>query len=312
MIGLVTKSTGSWYSVKFEDKEYNCRIRGKLRLKGLRTTNPITVGDLVSFELEDQQSDQGVITAIEPRHNYIIRRSTNLSKQAHIIAANVDNVFLVVTLDFPPTPNEFIDRFLVSCELFKVSATIILNKMDLFEAEDFREVIDDFKEIYNGAGYEVIECSTISKIGIKQIKERMENKISLFSGNSGVGKSSIIREITENSEIKVGDVSDAHHKGRHTTTFSEMFELSNNTYLIDTPGIKGFGLIDVKKEEIARYFPDLFKHSKDCRFYNCTHTHEPHCAVKESVESGELSVERYSSYLKMLEEHDNDKYRGAL
>ncbi|MFI3262764.1 MAG: ribosome small subunit-dependent GTPase A [Rikenellaceae bacterium] len=311
--GIVTKNTGSWYCVESEDgKVYNCRIRGKLRLKGIRTTNPISVGDNVVFDIETDNNDNsvnGVITKIEPRKNYIIRKSTNLSKESHILASNLDNVFLVVTLDFPFTSNEFIDRFLVTCEVYKVPVTIVLNKIDLFSDEGFKEVIEDFHKLYNSASYEVINCSTISHEGIATIEEMMKGKISLFSGNSGVGKSSIIKVVTNDLNIKTGDVSDSHHKGKHTTTFSEMFKINDGGYLIDTPGIKGFGLIDIDKDELARYFPDMFKHSSECRFYNCTHTHEPGCAVKEAVQEGAIYAERYDSYLKMLENDKEEKYR---
>lgn len=312
--GIVTKNTGSWYYVESEDgKIYNCRIRGKLRLKGVRSTNPISVGDNVLFDIEsdsDVNAYQGVITQIEPRKNYIIRKSTNLSKESHIIAANLDNVFLIVTLDFPYTSNEFIDRFLVTCEVYKVPVTIILNKIDLFSDPAFTEVINEFHKLYESAGYRVINASTITMDGIAEIKEMMQESITLFSGNSGVGKSSIIKVVTNDLNIKTGDVSDAHHKGKHTTTFSEMFKISDKGYLIDTPGIKGFGLIDIEKEELARYFPDMFKYISECRFYNCTHTHEPGCAVKEGVENGNIYTERYESYIKMLDnDNKEDKYR---
>lgn len=311
--GIVIKSTGSWYSVESEEaKVYNCRIKGKLRLKGVRTTNPISVGDIVSFDIEQTNSNteilQGIITEICPRRNYIIRKSTNLSKESHIIASNVDNVFLIATLDFPPTPNEFIDRFLVTCEVYKVPVIIVLNKMDLFDAPEFKEVIDNFHALYNSAGYKIIHTSAVTSEGITEIQELMKDKTSLFSGNSGVGKSSIIKVVT-NIEIKTGDVSESHHKGKHTTTFSEMFKLDDGGYLIDTPGIKGFGLIDINKDELARYFPDMFKYISECKFYNCTHTHEPGCAVKRAVESGDIFAERYNSYLKMLEQENDSRYR---
>ncbi|MFI3268475.1 MAG: ribosome small subunit-dependent GTPase A, partial [Rikenellaceae bacterium] len=251
----------------------------------------------------------GVITKIEPRKNYIIRKSTNLSKESHILASNLDNVFLVVTLDFPFTSNEFIDRFLVTCEVYKVPVTIVLNKIDLFSDEGFKEVIEDFHKLYDSAGYKVINCSTITHEGISTIEEMMKGKITLFSGNSGVGKSSIIKVVTNDLNIKTGDVSDSHHKGKHTTTFSEMFKINDGGYLIDTPGIKGFGLIDIEKDELARYFPDMFKYSSECRFYNCTHTHEPGCAVKDAVQEGLIYAERYDSYLKMLENDKEEKYR---
>ena len=310
MQGIVIKSTGSWYTVEAVSGElYRCRIRGRLRLKGVRTTNPVTVGDKIRFEYEGApETMQGVITAIEPRKNYIIRKSTNLSKETHIIAANIDNAFLVATLDFPPTNNEFIDRFLVTCEVYKIPATILLNKTDLFPKDLFGEIIDDFHHTYNNAGYKVIDVSAKDGTGINEVKEMLNGKISLFSGNSGVGKSSLIKAIAPELSIRIGNISDYHHKGKHTTTFSEMFKIADNSYLIDTQGIKGFGLVDLEKGEIARYFPDLFAYVPQCRFYNCTHTHEPHCAVKEAVEKGLIPPERYDSYLKMLEDN-NEKYR---
>lgn len=310
MIGIVVKNTGSWYDVESDGVLYGCRVRGKLRLKGVRTTNPIAVGDIVEFEREgDGELTHGVITNITPRRNYIIRRSTNLSKEAHIIAANVDNVFLIVTLDFPQTPCEFIDRFLVTCEMYKVPVTIVMNKMDLFADNAFREVIDEFKQMYTEAGYEVLEVSALNRMEITDIETRIIGKVSLFSGNSGVGKSTIIKTVTNDLNIKTGDVSLSHNKGKHTTTFSEMFKIDVGGYLVDTPGIKGFGLVDIDKSEVARYFPDLFKYASECRFYNCIHTHEPGCAVKTAVENGALSAERYSSYLKILNEESESKYR---
>lgn len=306
--GIVRKNTGSWYLV--EDRAtgmiYACRIRGKFRLKGIRTTNPLSVGDHVDFE--EESSNTGVITHIHERRNYIIRRSSNLSKEAHVIAANVDYVFLIVTLDFPMTSNEFIDRFLVTCEAYKVPVIIVLNKMDLFRKEEFRPVIDEFVRIYESAGYKVIEASALDGTGLEEIAERMKGHVSLFSGNSGVGKSTLILAIVPGLDIRIGEISEYHKRGKHTTTFSEMYKVDEDTYIIDTPGIKGFGLIDFKKEEISRYFPDLFKYTGNCQYYNCTHVHEPGCAVKCAVEGGFIASERYVSYLKMIGETD-DKYR---
>lgn len=305
MKGIVIKSTGSWYNVETEEGNViKCRLRGRLRLDGIRTTNPITVGDMVIFETEDEG---GVITSLEARRNYIIRRSTNLSKEAHIIAANIDTLFLVTTLDFPAVSLEFIDRFLITAEMYHVPVVILLNKTDLFRDEVFKPYLDDFHRIYEAAGYEVVDCSGLEKQGLERVKELMKGRVSLFSGNSGVGKSTIINAVAPFVNARVGDISSAHFKGRHTTTFSEMYKLPEGGYLIDTPGIKGFGLIDIEAEEVARYMPDLFRFSENCRFYNCTHTHEPGCAVKEAVESGELSAERYESYLKIMEK--DDKYR---
>ncbi len=283
--------------------EVVCTIKGRFRLNNIRTTNPIAIGDYVTFET-NESTGSSVITAIEQRSNYIIRRSTNLSKESHIIASNVDNVFLVVTLVSPTTSYEFIYRFLVTCELYKVDVTIVLNKIDIFE----EEAVEEFLDNYFLAGYEVICCSTVTGQGIDDIAERMRGKKSLFSGNSGVGKSSIIKCLAPSFDIKVGDISLSHSKGRHTTTFSQMIKLESETYLIDTPGIKGFGILELDNSEVARYFPDLFCHIDKCQFYNCTHTHEPKCEVKRLVEEGEISWHRYNSYLKILED-GKDKYR---
>lgn len=308
MRGVVVKSTGSWYEVECDDGlSLRCRLRGRLRLEGVRTTNPLAVGDTVTLEKEGDDGNRGVITSLEPRRNYIIRRSTNLSKEAHIIASNIDTLFLVATLDFPPVSLEFIDRFLVTARVYRVPVVIVLNKMDLFDGEEFRPVVDNFRSIYERAGYTVVECSAREERGIEAVKEMMKGGVSLFSGNSGVGKSTLVNAVAPHVGARVGDISAAHLKGRHTTTFSEMFKLPEGGYIIDTPGIKGFGLIDIEPEEVARYMPDLFGFSEGCRFYNCTHTHEPGCAVKAAVESGELSAERYSSYLKMVEK--DEKYR---
>ncbi len=305
--GLVVKNSSNSYIVEDIESgnEVTCSIKGKFRLNNIRTTNPLAVGDYVDYETVEA-TGSSVVVAIEPRNNYIIRRSTNLSKESHIIASNVDNVFLVVTLHSPPTSYEFIDRFLVTCELYKVDVVILLNKVDLYDEEE----IEDFIYNYKLAGYDVVLCSTVTGEGIEGVADMMRGKKSLFSGNSGVGKSSIIKALAPSFDIKVGDISLSHSKGKHTTTFSQMFKLASDTYLIDTPGIKGFGILDLKNEEVARYFPDLFKHIDKCQFYNCTHTHEPKCEVKRMVEEGEISAHRYYSYLKILEdENGKDKYR---
>lgn len=303
--GIVVKNSSNSYIVENLEtaQEVVCSIKGRFRLDNIRTTNPVAIGDEVEYET-DPATGSSVIYAISPRRNYIIRRSTNLSKESHIIAANVDNVFLVVTLKHPTTNYEFIDRFLVTCEIYHIAVTIILNKIDLYTDEEITEFVDNYKL----AGYKVILTSTLLKKGTNEVAEMMKGKKSLFSGNSGVGKSSIINDISPLKDVKTGDISMSHHKGRHTTTFSQMFKLGDGTYLIDTPGIKGFGIVDIKNEELARYFPDLFAHIKDCRFYNCTHTHEPDCQIKKMVEEGVISIERYNSYLKILEDAKN-KYR---
>ncbi len=303
----VVKHTGSQYLVSNlpEWDVKTCVLKGKLRLKGSSTTNPIAVGDRVLYEKEGDS--RGVITEVLPRRNYIIRKSTNLSRQAHIIAANLDQVFLLVTLSFPETKFEFIDRFLVTCEAYKIPVKIILNKIDLFENVN-NAIVDDFKQIYNiSAGYQIIETSGKMGINTKQIREECNGKVSLFSGISGVGKSSLINALDPQLTLRTGDISDYHRQGKHTTTFYEIHPLYSGGFIIDTPGIKGFGLIEMEREELSHYFPEMLRLLDNCRFAPCTHTHEPDCAVKRGVEQGEITEERYVSYLSMLEEED--KYR---
>ena len=345
----VVKHTGSHYMLA-QLPQWNlfpAVLRGKIRLKGSSATNPVAVGDRVTFEAdlpEEAFSGEGqievdggrkvfmeymglespaAITAVTPRSNYIIRRSTNLSRQSHIIAANLDRAFLVVTLDFPQVKLPFLDRLLVTCEVYNVPATIILNKCDLYgpEHEDMKAA---FHEIYEGAGYPVIDVSAYTGEGVDRLRDIVSGKmlpdgtpnmeynpsrptVSLFSGVSGVGKSSLIKALDPALEPRVGEISDAHEQGRHTTTFYEMYSLASGGFIVDTPGLRGFGLVDLKKEEIALYFPEMLKAAQDCRFTPCTHTHEPGCAVKEAVENGEISYDRYSSYLGMLDEEG--KYR---
>ncbi len=312
MKAIVIKGTGSWYKVEELTTHdiYNCRIRGKMRMAGIRSTNPITVGDIVNFDVEEIEKDLvGVISSVEKRKNYVIRRAINLSKESHIIAANVDMAYLVATIDFPITNTEFIDRFIVSCEMYKVPVTIVLNKIDLFQHEEYREYLNEFKAPYLAAGYNVVEVSAIKGTGIQELNDLMSDNISLFSGNSGVGKSTLINALVPGLNIKSAEISDYHKKGKHTTTFSEMFKIGDNKYLVDTPGIKGFGLLNVSKEELSMYMPDLFSRSRECGFANCTHTHEPKCAVKTAVKNGELSSVRYDSYIKMIDDLNEDKYR---
>ena len=303
LLGLVLKSTGSWYEVLADGVRYQCRIRGKLRLKGVRSTNPVVVGDWVKFEADEQGGY--VISAIEPRHNYIIRRASNLSKESHIIAANIDQALLVVTLFSPETALEFVDRFLVTCEAYKVPVTILLAKIDL--ARQHPEAVEEFYSIYEKAGYKIVEVSATEGEGIETVRELLRGKTTLLSGNSGVGKSTLVAAVEQGLDIKTGEISQSHHKGKHTTTFSTMYPLAEGGYIIDTPGIKGFGLIDIDDAELAHYFPEMMRYLPECRFYNCSHTHEPHCAVVEAVQRGEIAYPRYESYLKIMDE--DDKYR---
>ncbi len=311
----VIKHTGSHYLLSElpEWRLFSATVRGRLRLKESSATNPLAVGDLVEYELPvDEQGEptgSGAIKSILPRKNYIIRKSSNLSRQAHIIAANIDKAYLVVTLDFPETKWAFIDRFLTTCEAYRVPVKILLNKMDLY-GEEHEELLRYFKHVYNGAGYQIMELSVLNGSGIEELREECrssEVRISLFSGISGVGKSSLIKALDPSLSPKIAEISDYHLQGRHTTTFYEMHRLESGGYIIDTPGLRGFGLIDVAPEEVSTYFPEMLKVMDNCKFMPCTHTHEPDCAVKDAVDAGEISPERYNSYLGMLEE--GGKYR---
>ena len=311
MHGLVIKNTGSWYIVKTDDgKEINCKIKGNFRLKGIRTTNPVAVGDTVS--ILPNNDGTAFITAIDERKNYIIRRSSNLSKEAHIIAANVDQALLIVTLAHPITSTTFVDRFLATAEAYRIPSTIVVNKIDLLCDDEDKEYLDAWCYLYRSIGYNVIEVSAATGDGIDKLKETLENKITLLSGNSGVGKSTIINQIIPGLNLRTAEISTTHDTGMHTTTFSEMFPLPQGGYLIDTPGVKGFGTIDFDRHEVAHFFPEIFKISKDCRFGNCTHTHEPGCAVLTAVEDALISQSRYNSYLSILEDSSDDKYRKAF
>lgn len=302
--GIVIKSTGSWYMVRLESgKVAECRIRGKLRLKGVRTTNPVAVGDVVTVE---EGGEGSVITAIEPRRNYIIRKSTNLSKEAHILASNVDQAVLVVTVNHPVTSTVFIDRFLVTAEAYAIPAVLVFNKRDLYDEED-ELMLGGLKAIYERAGYPCYEVSTLTGEGLEAVGRLLKDRVSVLAGLSGVGKSSLINRIEPGLGLKTAAISDAHDAGRHTTTFAEMFPLTQGGYIIDTPGVRSFGMVDMKREEISHFFPEIFERAGECRFYNCTHTHEPGCAVADAVEAGEISESRYASFLSMLEE--SGKYR---
>ncbi len=306
----VVKHTGSHYMLSMlpEWDLFPAVLRGKIRLKGSSATNPVAVGDVVSFEADGNVSleNPAVITAVSPRRNYIIRKSTNLSRQSHIIAANLDRAFIIATIDFPEIKLPFLDRLLVTCEVYNVPVTIVLNKVDLYR-ESHAEMLRAFHEIYEGAGYEVMEVSALTGEGVDALREACRGCLSLFSGVSGVGKSSLIKALDPSLEPRIGEISDVHLQGKHTTTFYEMYSLASGCFIVDTPGLRGFGLVDLEKEEIAKYFPEMLRVADDCRFAPCTHTHEPGCAVKEAVEAGEISYDRYSSYLGMIEEEG--KYR---
>ena len=297
----VVRATGSWYDVLHDGETVRCRIRGRLRLKGVRSTNPVVVGDEVACEA-DEGGDY-VIADILPRLNYVIRRASNLSKESHIIAANVDQALLMASLRSPETPTEFVDRFLVTCEAYKVPVTILLSKLDLQDAE----AVAEFRAVYEGAGYRVLEVSVREGRGVEEVRELLAGRTTLVSGNSGVGKSTLIQAIDPSLDIRTGEISESHHKGRHTTTFSTMYPLAGGGAVIDTPGIKGFGLIDIDEAELWHYFPEMMRVAPACRFYNCNHTHEPGCAVTEAVKAGEIAWPRYESYLKIRDE--DEKYR---
>ena len=297
----VVRATGSWYDVLHDGETVRCRIRGRLRLKGVRSTNPVVVGDEVACEA-DEGGDY-VIADILPRRNYVIRRASNLSKESHIIAANVDQALLMASLRSPETPTEFVDRFLVTCEAYKVPVTILLSKLDLQDAE----AVAEFRAVYEGAGYRVLEVSVREGRGVEEVRELLAGRTTLVSGNSGVGKSTLIQAIDPSLDIRTGEISESHHKGRHTTTFSTMYPLAGGGAVIDTPGIKGFGLIDIDEAELWHYFPEMMRVAPACRFYNCTHTHEPGCEVTEAVKAGEIAWPRYESYLKIRDE--DEKYR---
>ena len=297
----MVRATGSWYDVLHDGETVSCRIRGRLRLKGVRSTNPVVVGDEVACEA-DEGGDY-VIADILPRRNYVIRRASNLSKESHIIAANVDQALLMASLRSPETPTEFVDRFLVTCEAYKVPVTILLSKLDLQDAE----AVAEFRAVYEGAGYRVLEVSVREGRGVEEVRELLAGRTTLVSGNSGVGKSTLIQAIDPSLDIRTGEISESHHKGRHTTTFSTMYPLAGGGAVIDTPGIKGFGLIDIDEAELWHYFPEMMRVAPACRFYNCTHTHEPGCAVTEAVKAGEIAWPRYESYLKIRDE--DEKYR---
>ncbi len=317
MKGLVIRNTGYSYTVKAEDGNiFDCKVKGNFRIRGIRTTNPVAIGDRVEFTPEKpadadiEQARQGLITALEDRKNYIIRKSTNLSKQSHIIAANVDLCFLIVTITQPETSLTFIDRFLASAEAYRVPVTLVFNKVDVVD-DEWQEYLDGVIRLYETIGYECRRISAKTGEGVEELRKELSGKIVCLSGNSGVGKSTLINALYPNLNLRTSEISDAYNTGKHTTTFSEMYEVEDGGYIIDTPGIKGFGTFNMQKEEIGHYFREIFHFSSVCRFNNCTHTHEPHCAVLEAVERHDISESRYNSYLSMLEDEKEDKYRSG-
>ncbi len=309
MHGLVIKNTGSWYTVRTDDgTTVECKVKGNFRLKGIRSTSPVAVGDRV--EIVANQEGTAFITAIADRRNFIIRKSPNLSKQSQILATNLDQAFLIVTVNYPPTSTIFIDRFLAGAEAYRIPVVLVFNKTDLLDADE-RRYQQMMMELYRTVGYQCVKISAETGEGIDSLQPFLKDNITLLSGNSGVGKSTLINKLIPHADQRTAQLSDAHGTGMHTTTFSEMLSLPYGGYLIDTPGIKGFGTFDIEREELTSYFKEIFEFSKDCRFSNCTHTHEPDCAVLRAVEDHYIASSRYQSYLNMLEDKDENKYREA-
>lgn len=307
--GLVVKSTGSWYQVRTDDgRVVDCKIKGNFRLKGIRSTNPLAVGDYVHIVVNAEGT--AFISEIEDRKNYIVRRASNLSKLSHILAANVDQCVLMVTVSHPETSTVFIDRFLATAEAYRVPVKIVFNKTDLYDASE-ASLLDGLERLYTTIGYQCFRISAFRQEGVGMLKDELANRVTLLAGNSGVGKSTLVNALIPGLEVRTGEISDAHDKGMHTTTFSEMFPLPQGGWIIDIPGIKGFGTLDMEVEEVGHYFKDIFEVSHRCKYGNCTHRQEPGCAVREAVESHRISTSRYASYLNMLDDKDEGKYRAA-
>ena len=312
MTGIVYKSTGSWYFVKSEEGElYQCRIKGKFRIKGIKSTNPVAVGDSVEFDVENKAGEKiGVITLIHERTNYIVRKSVNLSKQTQIIASNIDLAFLLITINNPPTLTTFIDRFLVTARAYSIEVILVFNKIDTYQLEQQSEILY-LKDIYEPIGYTCVEVSAKENTNIEVIKNLMKQKTSMFSGHSGVGKTTLLNAIEPGLNLKTKQISDQHQQGQHTTTFAEMFDLSFDAKIIDTPGIKGFGVVAIEKEELGDYFTEFFALKSGCKFHNCIHVNEPQCAVKDALEDEKISWSRYKSYLQILE-GEEENYRTDI
>ena len=309
MKGLVIKNTGSWYLVRTDEgKDVECKVKGRFRLQGIRATNPVAVGDRVRISLNREGT--GFIEEIEDRKNYIIRRASNLSKQSHILAANLDQCMLIVTVNYPETSTTFIDRFLASAEAYQVPMKLLFNKVDAYDADELR-YLDALVALYESIGYPCYRLSAVEGTGVDSVRRLLRGNITLFAGNSGVGKSTLINALLPGSAARVGEISAYHNKGMHTTPFSEMYPVEGGGYVIDTPGVKGFGTFDMEVGEIGHYFPEIFRFSAQCRYGDCTHRNEPGCAVRRAVEEHYVSESRYASYLSMLEDKDESKYRPA-
>jgi len=312
MTGIVYKSTGSWYTIKTANGNFlECRIKGKFRMKGIKSTNPIAVGDMVDYDIENTTDEiTGVIVNIHERKNYIVRKSVNLSHQMHIIASNIDVVFLLLTINNPPTTTSFIDRFLVTAEAYGIQAIIVFNKIDTFDTATLDEQLY-LQHVYSSIGYKCLRVSAQEGKGIEELKSLMQDKVSMFSGHSGVGKSTLVNTLEPSLNLKTKQISQSHAQGKHTTTFAEMFDLSFGAQIIDTPGIRGFGIVDMEKQEIGDYFPEFFALKEQCKFNNCLHKEEPHCAVKNALENDEITWSRYKSYIQILE-GDEEQYRADI